>query len=227
MLLGFCLFLVFLLIGLSPLTRKRKNDPKISEEVQNLFWAKKSIAVWRQPYRFPERNLISENLQEDFPNNLISSEPTEFSQFGTEPNDKTVMKLTEHFTLEELIASNKAKVLGLDNKPCYTEIQNLLNLCVNVLEPLRVAWGKPIRVNSGYRSEAVNKAVGGVVNSQHKLGQAADITSWSMSPSENEQLFKLCKQLNLPYDQLIDEKGYSWLHISYGPKNRHQVLHLK
>lgn len=217
--LGSLIFFCLCFLGSRIAEMEKKNDPKI--------WAKNSNAVWRQPYDFFLKNQ-SEGGRADLP--LLTqtmSEPTEEPQAPAKNNHLQTMKLSEHFTLEEMCHSEKAQRESIENKPCMTEISNLYELCTKVLEPLRQSWGKPIRVTSGYRSEALNRAVGGVINSQHKLGQAADIMSWSMSRTENEQLFKLAKELNLPYDQLIDEKGYQWLHISYGPMNRRQVLHLK
>jgi hypothetical protein len=98
-------------------------------------------------------------------------------------------------------------------------------LISNVLDPLRKAYGHPITVTSGYRSPRLNAAVGGVKTSQHQRGQAADITAGS--PEENKKLFDLAQELNLPFCQLIDEKKYKWVHISYDKNNvKRQVLHL-
>ena len=113
-----------------------------------------------------------------------------------------------YFTIKELTKTNT----GLDNAPDEQAIANLIQLVDNVLDPLRKLYGKPIRVNSGYRSEAVNKAVGGAKNSQHNYGFAADITGGSKK--ENRILFNLIKD-NLPFDQLIDEHNMSWIHVSF------------
>lgn len=115
---------------------------------------------------------------------------------------------------------------GLNNWPVPYEIwYNLQALCTAVLEPARKFIGLPIKVNSGYRSEAVNKAVGGAKNSQHMVGEAADITLGSKEL--NKKLFEWM-QHNVEYDQLIDEKNYQWIHVSYkrAEKNRMQILHL-
>nr|DAL28107.1 MAG TPA_asm: peptidase [Caudoviricetes sp.] len=104
-------------------------------------------------------------------------------------------------------------------------MENLKLLVDNVLDPLRDAYGKPIIVTSGYRSPALNKAVKGSKTSQHMKGQAADITGGSKQ--ENKKLFELAQKLNLPYCQLIDEKSFSWVHISYDKNNvKRQILHL-
>ncbi len=99
---------------------------------------------------------------------------------------------------------------------------NLDTLVDKVLDPLREAYGKPIKVNSGYRCPKLNKAVGGSATSQHMTGQAADITAGSKA--ENRKLFDLVRSLKLPFDQLIWEHGGAWVHVSYGPRNRRQVL---
>ena len=131
-------------------------------------------------------------------------------------------QLTPHFTLEELIVSQTAVRHGLNNKPSAAVRQSLLELCVNVLEPLRVLAGQPITVSSGYRSVAVNAMIGGAPNSQHIKGEAADINC----PAIGQQaLFDLIRKSNLPFDQVIDEFK-SWVHVSYTSKrpNRRQPL---
>lgn len=133
----------------------------------------------------------------------------------------------KYFTLAELTASATARRLKIDNTPTAAVRQNLTLLVDNVLDPLREAWGAPIIVGSGYRCAALNKAVGGVKNSQHLVGQAADVHTLSDLPEDNKRLFDLARTLKLPFDQLIDEYGYNWLHISYGPRHRRQILHLR
>lgn len=134
----------------------------------------------------------------------------------------------KYFTIQELTISNTAQRKGIDNTPDQKAAAALTALVTNVLDPLREAWGRPIVVNSGYRCPKLNRAVGGVARSQHTKGEAADIRTLSNRRWENEQLFKLIVQLKLPFDQLIDEHGYSWIHVSYSEgKNRRQVLHVK
>ena len=133
----------------------------------------------------------------------------------------------KYFTIQELTISNTAQRKGIDNTPDQKAAAALTALVANVLDPLREAWGRPIVVNSGYRCPKLNRAVGGVARSQHTKGEAADIRTLSNRRWENEQLFKLIVQLKLPFDQLIDEHGYSWIHVSYSEgKNRRQVLHV-
>lgn len=127
------------------------------------------------------------------------------------------MRLTDNFTLKELTKTNT----GLPNLITDLEIDNLSRLCQKVLQPLRDIYGKPIIVNSGYRSERVNKAVGGVPTSQHRRGEAADVTAGSRE--ENKKLFEILKTME--FDQLISY-DYRFLHVSYTvcKKNRNQII---
>lgn len=134
----------------------------------------------------------------------------------------------KYFTMNELTHSATAIRKGIDNTPDNTAKANLTALVANILDPLREAYGKPIVVSSGYRCAKLNRAVGGVARSQHITGQAADIQSVSKSKAEHKKLFELVQRLRLPYDQLIDEYDYKWVHISFNTKgNRRQVLHVK
>lgn len=133
----------------------------------------------------------------------------------------------KHFTIYELTKSATASRKGIDNTPDEGAIKNLIRLVDNILDPLREAWGAPIIVTSGYRCGRLNKAVGGAAKSQHQYGQAADIRTVSDKPEDNKKLFDLIRELKLPYDQLIDEYGYNWVHVSYSSRNRRQILHIK
>lgn len=130
----------------------------------------------------------------------------------------------KYFTITELCKSSTATKRKIDNTPNQEIIDNLEQLVEHVLDPLREGYGKPIRVNSGYRCPALNKAVNGSKTSSHMKGLAADITVGS--PTKNKLLFELAQKLKLPFDQLIDESNFSWVHISYSKKPRKQVLHL-
>ncbi len=130
----------------------------------------------------------------------------------------------KYFTMNELTASATAKRKGIDNTPDATVKANLTALVANILDPLREAWGKPIVVSSGYRCPRLNRAVGGAAKSQHATGQAADIHTLSDTPAENKRLYDLIKSLKLPFDQLINEYNYNWVHVSYSPRNRRQEL---
>lgn len=131
----------------------------------------------------------------------------------------------KYFTIEELTRSTTARLRGIDNTPSQQVINNLIALVDNVLDPLREAWGKPIHVNSGYRCRALNKAVGGVPASQHMRGEAADITAGGKEA--NRELYSLLRRLNLPVDQAINEKDFSWIHVSYGPRHRRRFFAIR
>ena len=131
----------------------------------------------------------------------------------------------KYFTIAEFVKSDTADRRAIDNRLPKELLPNVQALVNNVLDPLREAYGKPIRVNSGFRCPALNKAVKGSATSDHMTGRAADITAGS--PAENKKLFNLIQELVLPFDQLIDEKHFSWVHVSYrGKDNRNQVLAL-
>ena len=132
----------------------------------------------------------------------------------------------KYFSIAELTKSSTAIKKKINNTPTKEVENNLNQLIDNILDPLREAWGQPIIVGSGYRCEALNKAVGGAAHSQHKLGQAADIHTKSDSAEDNKKLFELIKQLKLPFDQLINEYNYNWIHVSYSPRNRRQILNI-
>jgi uncharacterized protein YcbK (DUF882 family) len=135
-----------------------------------------------------------------------------------------------YFSINELVRSKTAIDAGINNTPSPEALDKLLELTNNVLEVMRTLHGAPIIVNSGYRSPALNKLVGGAKNSAHLTGEAADITTGSKG--RNKLLFAQCVQWmaegKLVLDQLIDEKDYLWLHVSYRAdgNNRGQVLHL-
>jgi len=127
----------------------------------------------------------------------------------------------KYFTIRELTRSATARRLGIDNKPPARAVAALHELVEQVLDPLREAWGGPIKVNSGYRCPELNEAVGGTPSSQHQRGEAADITVGS--PKRNRRLLALIKQLNLPVDQCIDEKGCIWIHVSHRPGHNRRM----
>lgn len=131
----------------------------------------------------------------------------------------------KYFTMKELTKSSTADKLSIDNTPTSEASAQLSNLVTHVLDPLREMYGKPITVNSGYRCPKLNAAVGGAKTSQHMCGCAVDITGGSRE--ENKKLFELIRD-NLPFDQLLNESDYSWVHVSYvsTSKNRKQILSL-
>ena len=132
------------------------------------------------------------------------------------------MKLTPHFTLDEMVKSQTALRLGLDNTPDTDEMKSLLALCENVLEPVRIHWAKPVVVNSGFRALRVNRAIGSRDSSQHAKGEAADI---EIPGIDNLVLYYWIAE-ELDFDQLIlefynGEPSSGWVHVSYvGLENR-------
>lgn len=134
----------------------------------------------------------------------------------------------KYFTIEELTASSTARLRGIANIPSEEHKDNLEVLINNVLDKVREWYGKPITVTSGYRSFNLNNAINGSKTSQHSKGQAADIVG--QSSVDNASLFNYIKN-NLAFDQLIWEKGDdlnpAWVHVSFSPNNRKQVLKTK
>lgn len=133
----------------------------------------------------------------------------------------------KYFTINELTKSSTAQRLHINNNPTQEVKDNLNKLIDNVLDPLRELYGKPIIVNSGYRCIKLNKAIGGAKNSQHLVGQASDIRTVQNTKESNKELFDLIKNSKLPFDQLINEYDYNWVHVSYSPRNRRQILTIK
>ena len=125
------------------------------------------------------------------------------------------MKLSKNFALEEFIRSSTAERMGIDNVPKDEEvIKNLRNLCLEILQPLRDYVGAPVHINSGYRCKELNVAVGGVKNSQHCRGEAADIRI--ASPKQGREWAAWIED-NCRFDQMLLERnknGAVWLHVS-------------
>ena len=119
-------------------------------------------------------------------------------------------KLSENFTYEELTRSDTAVRLGVDNTPNEDEIQNLRRLAALLQEVKKAVGGKPVMINSAFRSKAVNDAVGSKDSSQHRLGCAADLRVPGMRPRE---VVQACIAAKVPFDQIILEFD-SWTHIS-------------
>jgi hypothetical protein len=136
------------------------------------------------------------------------------------------MKLSAHLDLSEVIRSESAKRNGISNMPIPQHIENFKLLAEKVFEPVRVHFGCPIHISSGYRSVELNKCIGGSLTSQHCTGEAIDIDmDGSPSGVTNKMVFDYIKD-NLQFDQLINEFDYSWVHVSYEStgKQRKQVL---
>lgn len=140
------------------------------------------------------------------------------------------MQITQHLSLAEVTRSETAKRKGISNMPTPEHLENFKNLGINIFEPLRRHFDKPIHISSGYRSKALNTAIGGSLTSQHCSGEAIDIDmDGSLNGITNKYVFDYIKQ-HLNFDQLIWEFGTKdnpdWVHVSYktNGKQRKQVL---
>ena len=131
-------------------------------------------------------------------------------------------KITANFSLREMIHSDTAVKHGIRNVPNGKHLDNIISLCENVLQPLRDKLGVPVRISSGFRCRALNKAVGGAADSQHTKGEAADIHAQGYTA---QQLFDFILSSGIVYDQLIQEFD-EWVHISYKREgeNRNEAL---
>ena len=133
--------------------------------------------------------------------------------------------ISKHITFTEATQSTTAIKLGINNVPDKTQLEAMKLVADKCFEPLRTWYGKPIKINSFFRSDLLNRAVKGSLTSQHKKGEAIDLDAGSKE--ENKKLFEWIKA-NLVYDQVINEYNYSWIHVSYSKtKNRKQILVIK
>lgn len=132
-------------------------------------------------------------------------------------------KISEHFTYNEMTQSATAYRLGINNNPDREAYINLCTLCDDVLEPVREEWGKALRINSGYRCTALNKAVGGSPRSYHIKGMAADIhVSTSTQARALAALFLKNKLVDLVLNERNLKTGGRWLHVQWSPVPRHE-----
>ena len=137
------------------------------------------------------------------------------------------MKLSENFELHELIKSQIAERKGISNNPSTDQINNLKDLCLNVLQPIRSHFDSLVVISSGYRSPELCVAIGSKPTSQHSEGKAADIEIMNI---DNKELAMWIKD-NIEFDQLIlefyknNDPNSGWVHVSYnGDKNRKEFL---
>ena len=140
------------------------------------------------------------------------------------------MKLSEHLDLAEVTRSETAKRKGISNEPTPEHLENFKKLAQNIFEPIRKHFGVPIHISSGYRSKALNTAIGGSLTSQHCSGEAIDIDmDGSSNGVTNKMVFEFIRA-NLNFDQLIWEFGTKdapdWVHVSFetSGKQRKQIL---
>lgn len=133
--------------------------------------------------------------------------------------------ISEHISYTEATNSPTALRLKIRNEPNEDQLEAMKVVAMQCFEPLRQWYGKPIKINSFFRCEDLNSAVGGAKYSQHSKGEAIDMSAGSKE--ENEKLFNWCKA-NLVYDQLINEYDFSWVHISFSRYgNRNQIVIVK
>tara|TARA_B110000285_G_scaffold34962_1_gene37366 strand:- start:166 stop:627 length:462 start_codon:yes stop_codon:yes gene_type:complete len=128
------------------------------------------------------------------------------------------MKLSNNLSVKEVTKSNTAKRCGISNEPTIEHLENLKAIALNIFQPARNYFKKPIFVSSGYRSEALNEKIGGSKKSQHSKGQALDLDAHIFGGLTNQQLFKFISD-HTDFDQLIWEFGTDeepdWVHVSY------------
>ena len=137
-------------------------------------------------------------------------------------------RISEHITYKEAVRSNTALRLNINNIPNDYEISNMVGIASNVFEPLREYVGGPIKINSMFRSEALNRAIGGSSRSQHCQGRAIDLDD-TFGHKTNAEMFNYIKN-NLNFDQLIwefgDDTNPDWVHVSFvsNDENRGRCL---
>jgi hypothetical protein len=138
------------------------------------------------------------------------------------------MQLSTNLSLAEVTRSETAKRRGISNMPTAEHIENFKKLAINIFQPIREHFGKPIIISSGYRSAELNKAIGGSLSSQHCSGEAIDI-DMDGTDITNKQIFDFIKD-NLTFDQMIAEfpkqGNPDWVHVSFAANRsqRKQIL---
>jgi len=135
------------------------------------------------------------------------------------------MKLSKNLTLGEATKSATAIKNGISNSPSGEHLSNLIQIATKIFQPVRDHFGEPILVTSGYRSQALNKIIGGAAGSQHCKGEALDLQG--MGDISNAMIFEYIRE-NLQFDQMIWEFGTEnepdWVHVSFTNNNRGQIL---
>ena len=136
--------------------------------------------------------------------------------------------VSKNITYKEATHSTTAKRLGIDNTPNAEQFSNMVYVAENVFQPIREHFGTPIYVSSFFRSDGLNKAIKGSINSTHKKGEAMDLDADVYGGVTNAQIFNYIKD-NLEFDQLIWEFGTddepAWVHVSLSKRNnRNQIL---
>lgn len=131
-----------------------------------------------------------------------------------------------YFTLQELLKSDTAKRKGIDNTPSFEVVDHLRELAGKILDPLRVAWGKPIRVSSGYRCPKLNDAVKGSATSVHMIGYAADLQTSGSFNKFRDFVVEWFRSTCTKFDQILLERdaktGAQWIHVGLFDNNGRQ-----
>lgn len=157
---------------------------------------------------------------------------------NTNNNTTANTKMAKYFKFEEFTKSATAKRLGIDNTPKDETIINNINEVMEVMDKIRIYWTKycedkgykhpQIVVNSGYRCEALNKAINGAKRSAHKIGAACDFEAIN---GRNNELYKVTQEVlfneGIRFDQLIDEYNMSWIHLGLKTINNEQRSQIK
>ena len=136
------------------------------------------------------------------------------------------MKLSQHFSYQEFIKSQTATRKGIKNEPDDAQLYSMKMVCMNILEPIRTTFERPVIITSGFRSPELCVAIGSSTNSQHAKGEAADFEIPGVS---NKEVADWIHE-NLPNDQLILEffdgkdPNSGWIHCSHKPENRGEYL---
>ena len=134
------------------------------------------------------------------------------------------MKISENLSLKEVVKSNTATRLGIDNEPTSEHLENLIIIAEKVFQPIREHFKTPIGISSGYRSKELNTAVRGSSTSDHCKGMALDLDADIFEGVSNKEIFEFIRD-NLEFTQLINEFNYSWVHVSYDKNNlKKQIL---
>jgi hypothetical protein len=178
---------------------------------------------WSLSYQFNSggtRRIVSKGF--DTSNQLVASDDI-WLFLETDTTIKRNINLSANFLLWEFVTSSTADLLRIDNTPTSGEIKNLERLCKQILQPARDALGA-LKITSGFRSEELNKAVGGARNSAHRQGHAADVIPINVGTKQ----FAKWVNDNCEFDQIILEFGTlenpNWIHVSADPRNRKQVI---
>jgi len=134
------------------------------------------------------------------------------------------MKISENLSFKEVVKSNTATRLGIDNEPTSEHLENLIIIAEKVFQPIREHFKTDIGISSGYRSKELNTAVRGSSTSDHCKGMALDLDADIFEGVTNKEIFEFIRD-NLEFTQLINEFNYSWVHVSYDENNlKKQIL---